>query len=143
MWVFPASPNPSRQHQREHPLPAHAPPTRLAPSLQRKPLPAPPPPPLPPASPHPAHQQQHEHPLSAPASPLPPLPPAPPPPPQRTSISVNIKERLDFSCALFGPDGALVANAPHLPVHLGAMSEAVRFQVGGSRGGAGRGESHG
>ena len=48
---------------------------------------------------------------------------------QRTSISVNIKERLDFSCALFGPDGALVANAPHLPVHLGAMSEAVRFQV--------------
>ncbi len=50
--------------------------------------------------------------------------------PQRTSVSVNIKERLDFSCALFGPDGSLVANAPHLPVHLGAMSEAVRFQVG-------------
>ena len=48
---------------------------------------------------------------------------------QRTSISVNIKERLDFSCALFGPDGSLVANAPHLPVHLGAMSEAIRFQV--------------
>ncbi|KAJ9523185.1 hypothetical protein QJQ45_024077, partial [Haematococcus lacustris] len=48
---------------------------------------------------------------------------------QRTSISVNIKERLDFSCALFGPEGGLVANAPHLPVHLGAMSEAVRFQV--------------
>lgn len=48
---------------------------------------------------------------------------------QRTSISVNIKERLDFSCALFGPDGSLVANAPHLPVHLGAMSEANRFQV--------------
>ena len=48
---------------------------------------------------------------------------------QRTSISVNIKERLDFSCALFGPDGSLVANAPHLPVHLGAMSEAVKFQV--------------
>ncbi len=44
--------------------------------------------------------------------------------------SVNIKERLDFSCALFGPDGSLVANAPHLPVHLGAMSEAVKFQVG-------------
>lgn len=39
------------------------------------------------------------------------------------------QERLDFSCALFGPDGSLVANAPHLPVHLGAMSEAVRFQV--------------
>lgn len=48
---------------------------------------------------------------------------------QRTSISVNIKERLDFSCALFDPAGALVANAPHLPVHLGAMSAAIQFQV--------------
>eukprot|EP01132_Coremiostelium_polycephalum_P001228 gene1228-1551_t len=48
---------------------------------------------------------------------------------QRTSISTNIKERLDFSCALFGPDGGLVANAPHLPVHLGSMQEAVRFQI--------------
>jgi 5-oxoprolinase (ATP-hydrolysing) len=48
---------------------------------------------------------------------------------QRSSVSVNIKERLDFSCALFGPDGSLVANAPHLPVHLGAMSEAVRAQI--------------
>lgn len=48
---------------------------------------------------------------------------------QRSSISVNIKERLDFSCALFGSDGSLVANAPHLPVHLGAMSEAVRAQI--------------
>ena len=48
---------------------------------------------------------------------------------QRTSISVNIKERLDFSCALFDPLGALVANAPHLPVHLGAMSDAVRYQT--------------
>eukprot|EP00127_Corallochytrium_limacisporum_P003388 Clim_evm16s149 gene=Clim_evmTU16s149 len=47
---------------------------------------------------------------------------------QRTSISTNIKERLDFSCALFSPDGGLVANAPHIPVHLGAMQEAVRFQ---------------
>jgi 5-oxoprolinase (ATP-hydrolysing) len=47
---------------------------------------------------------------------------------QRTSVSVNIKERLDFSCALFGPDGGLVANAPHIPVHLGAMQSAVRFQ---------------
>lgn len=47
---------------------------------------------------------------------------------QRTSISVNIKERLDFSCALFDAQGGLVANAPHLPVHLGAMSEAVRHQ---------------
>jgi len=47
----------------------------------------------------------------------------------RTAISVNIKERLDFSCALFTADGGLVANAPHIPVHLGAMQSAVRFQV--------------
>ncbi|KAL7124304.1 hypothetical protein ABFS83_14G039700 [Erythranthe nasuta] len=48
---------------------------------------------------------------------------------QRTSISTNIKERLDFSCALFGPDSGLVANAPHVPVHLGAMSSTVRWQL--------------
>ncbi len=48
---------------------------------------------------------------------------------QKTAISTNIKERLDFSCALFGPGGELVANAPHLPVHLGAMSEAVKAQI--------------
>ena len=48
---------------------------------------------------------------------------------QKTAISTNIKERLDFSCALFGPQGELVANAPHLPVHLGAMSEAVKSQI--------------
>jgi len=48
---------------------------------------------------------------------------------QKTAISTNIKERLDFSCALFGPNGELVANAPHLPVHLGAMSEAVKEQI--------------
>ncbi|KAG5531335.1 hypothetical protein RHGRI_026077 [Rhododendron griersonianum] len=48
---------------------------------------------------------------------------------QRTSISTNIKERLDFSCALFGPDGGLVANAPHVPVHLGAMSSTIRWQI--------------
>ncbi|KAM8811123.1 5-oxoprolinase [Eudromia elegans] len=48
---------------------------------------------------------------------------------QRTAISTNIKERLDFSCALFGPDGALVSNAPHIPVHLGAMQETVQFQI--------------
>ena len=45
---------------------------------------------------------------------------------QNTAYSVNIKERLDFSCAIFDPDGALVANAPHLPVHLGSMSASVR-----------------
>ena len=45
---------------------------------------------------------------------------------QNTSMSVNIKERLDFSCAIFDASGGLVANAPHVPVHLGAMGESVR-----------------
>lgn len=44
----------------------------------------------------------------------------------KTAYSVNIKERLDFSCAIFDPHGDLVANAPHVPVHLGSMSESVR-----------------
>ncbi len=44
---------------------------------------------------------------------------------QNTSYSVNIKERLDFSCAIFDQHGQLVANAPHIPVHLGSMSESV------------------
>ncbi|XP_076809440.1 5-oxoprolinase-like [Clavelina lepadiformis] len=48
---------------------------------------------------------------------------------QRTAISTNIKERLDFSCALFGPDGRLVSNAPHIPVHLGAMQDGVQYQM--------------
>jgi len=48
---------------------------------------------------------------------------------QRTAISTNIKERCDFSCAVFDAEGNLVANAPHTPVHLGAMSEAVRHQI--------------
>ena len=43
-----------------------------------------------------------------------------------TAYSVNIKERLDFSCALFDREGALVANAPHVPVHLGSMSDSIR-----------------
>jgi len=43
-----------------------------------------------------------------------------------TAYSVNIKERLDFSCALFDASGGLVANAPHVPVHLGSMSDSVR-----------------
>jgi 5-oxoprolinase (ATP-hydrolysing) len=47
---------------------------------------------------------------------------------QRTSISTSIKERLDFSCAIFSPDGALVANAPHIPVHLGSMQFAIQYQ---------------
>ena len=45
---------------------------------------------------------------------------------QRTAISTNVKERLDFSCAIFDGEGHLVANAPHIPVHLGAMGDAVR-----------------
>jgi 5-oxoprolinase (ATP-hydrolysing) len=45
---------------------------------------------------------------------------------QNTSLSVNIKERLDFSCAVFDAEGGLVANAPHIPIHLGAMGESVR-----------------
>ncbi|KAG6865451.1 hypothetical protein C0991_002374 [Blastosporella zonata] len=56
---------------------------------------------------------------------------------QQTSISTNIKERLDFSCALFAPDGDLVANAPFIPIHLGSMSlprldladSAVKYQM--------------
>jgi 5-oxoprolinase (ATP-hydrolysing) len=45
---------------------------------------------------------------------------------QNTASSVNIKERLDFSCAIFDAKGALIANAPHMPVHLGSMGESVR-----------------
>jgi 5-oxoprolinase (ATP-hydrolysing) len=45
---------------------------------------------------------------------------------QNTAYSVNMKERLDFSCALFDADGMLIANAPHMPVHLGSMGESVR-----------------
>jgi 5-oxoprolinase (ATP-hydrolysing) len=48
---------------------------------------------------------------------------------QRTASSVNVKERLDFSCAVFTATGDLVVNAPHIPVHLGAMSETVRAVV--------------
>ena len=48
---------------------------------------------------------------------------------QNTSSSVNVKERLDFSCAIFTASGGLVVNAPHIPVHLGAMGEAVRAVI--------------
>ena len=58
---------------------------------------------------------------------------------QQTAYSVNIKERLDFSCALFDRDGDLIANAPHIPVHLGSMGESVktvmRENAGGVRAG--------
>ncbi|CAK8680954.1 unnamed protein product [Clavelina lepadiformis] len=48
---------------------------------------------------------------------------------QRTAISTNIKERLDFSCNLIGPEGGLVFSAPYIPVHLGAMQDAVHYQM--------------
>lgn len=48
---------------------------------------------------------------------------------QKTSLSTNVKERLDFSCALFTSTGDLVVNAPHIPVHLGAMSETVKWLI--------------
>jgi 5-oxoprolinase (ATP-hydrolysing) len=48
---------------------------------------------------------------------------------EHTAVSTNIKERCDFSCAIFDAGGALIANAPHQPVHLGAMSETVRMQM--------------
>lgn len=52
---------------------------------------------------------------------------------ERASHSANIKERLDFSCAVFDAEGGLVANAPHIPVHLGAMGESVRALLHGRR----------
>ncbi len=48
---------------------------------------------------------------------------------EKTSYSVNIKERLDFSCALFDGEGRLIANAPHMPVHLGSMGDSVRAVI--------------
>ena len=53
---------------------------------------------------------------------------------QNTAYSVNIKERLDFSCAVFSGDGALVANAPHMPVHLGSMDRAVETIIRENKG---------
>lgn len=48
---------------------------------------------------------------------------------QKTSVSTNIKERLDFSCAVFAPDGSLVSNAPHVPAMIGSMAYAVKWQI--------------
>lgn len=48
---------------------------------------------------------------------------------QKTSVSTNIKERLDFSCTVFAPDGSLVANAPHVPAMIGSMAYAVKWQI--------------
>jgi 5-oxoprolinase (ATP-hydrolysing) len=53
---------------------------------------------------------------------------------QNTAYSVNIKERLDFSCAVFDADGSLVANAPHMPVHLGSMDRAVETIIRENKG---------
>ena len=53
---------------------------------------------------------------------------------QNTASSVNIKERLDFSCAVFDHQGGLVANAPHIPVHLGSMGESVQALIKSRRG---------
>jgi len=52
---------------------------------------------------------------------------------QKTALSVNIRERLDFSCALFDAEGRLVSNAPHMPVHLGSMGESVRSVIAHNR----------
>jgi 5-oxoprolinase (ATP-hydrolysing) len=52
---------------------------------------------------------------------------------ENTASSVNIKERLDFSCAIFDPEGELVANAPHMPVHLGSMSESIKSVIAQNR----------
>jgi 5-oxoprolinase (ATP-hydrolysing) len=61
-----------------------------------------------------------------------------------TAYSVNIKERLDFSCAIFDATGALIANAPHIPVHLGSMGESIRTVITSRGGGAdGRGMKRG
>ena len=48
---------------------------------------------------------------------------------KNTAYSINIKERLDFSCALFNKKGELIANAPHIPIHLGAMSESIKYVI--------------
>jgi 5-oxoprolinase (ATP-hydrolysing) len=51
-----------------------------------------------------------------------------------TAHSVNIKERLDFSCAIFDADGGLIANAPHIPVHLGSMGESIKMVISRNQG---------
>jgi 5-oxoprolinase (ATP-hydrolysing) len=61
---------------------------------------------------------------------------------QRSAASVNIRERLDFSCALFDAGGNLVANAPHIPVHLGSMGESIRTVIVNRRGRMRAGEAY-
>ena len=60
---------------------------------------------------------------------------------QSTAVSVNIRERLDFSCALFDAAGCLVANAPHMPVHLGSMGASVRAVIAAHSGHMARGDA--
>lgn len=61
---------------------------------------------------------------------------------QNTSQSVNIKERLDFSCAIFDAEGNLVANAPHIPVHLGSMGESVKSLIAAKAGSLQAGDAY-
>ena len=60
---------------------------------------------------------------------------------QNTALSVNVKERLDFSCAIFDATGSLIANAPHMPVHLGSMGESVRAVIRDNEGAINQGDS--
>jgi 5-oxoprolinase (ATP-hydrolysing) len=60
---------------------------------------------------------------------------------QKTSVSVNIRERLDFSCALFNKEGALISNAPHIPVHLGSMGDSVKSVIRKFKGEIKKGDS--
>ncbi|WP_454721029.1 MULTISPECIES: hydantoinase B/oxoprolinase family protein [Cupriavidus] len=59
---------------------------------------------------------------------------------QNTAYSVNIKERLDFSCAIFDAGGNLIANAPHMPVHLGSMGESIKTVIARNAGGMADGD---
>jgi len=61
---------------------------------------------------------------------------------QNTALSVNVKERLDFSCAIFDAGGSLIANAPHMPVHLGSMGESVRAVLRDNEGAIKPGDSY-
>ena len=61
---------------------------------------------------------------------------------QNTALSVNVKERLDFSCAIFDSTGSLIANAPHMPVHLGSMGESVRAVIRDNEGAIKPGDSY-
>jgi 5-oxoprolinase (ATP-hydrolysing) len=61
---------------------------------------------------------------------------------QNTALSVNVKERLDFSCAIFDATGSLIANAPHMPVHLGSMGESVRAVLRDNEGSIKPGDSY-